>query len=283
MNKWLTILTIILICVSLAIIFVACEESEDDDDDDDNDSSGDDDVSDDDSLDDDDSTDDDTVDDDDDDSTEKNFALYFDGVDDSVLLGFGNWVDDSSYTIEAWIKPENPNENTILGSFDDSAGIHNFLIMLWPDGNDIVVRAGHGNSGYNPRVHGTTDLTAPSNYVHVAFSYDNSTGEGAVYVNGIREGLDTFTNPPGNGEQQPISVGADYARSLYYFEGYIDEVRISSSTRYMETTFEPDTRFESDVNTLGLWHFDEGEGAITADASGKHGDATIEGATWVER
>ena len=32
MNKWLAILTCIAICISLAIIFVACEESGDDDD-----------------------------------------------------------------------------------------------------------------------------------------------------------------------------------------------------------------------------------------------------------
>ena len=93
MNKWLTILISILICISLAAIFASCETAGDDDDDqsgeknDDDDSTGDDDSDDDDVTTDD---DDDTTDDDDDTTscTQESY-IYDDGECTGLQTGLG--------------------------------------------------------------------------------------------------------------------------------------------------------------------------------------------------
>ena len=65
-----------------------------------------------------------------------------------------------------------------------------------------------------------------------------------------------------------------------YFDGLIDEVRISNVVRYTGT-FTPQTHFEADADTIGLWHFNEGAGQSAADASGNGNDATLHGsASW---
>lgn len=47
-----------------------------------------------------------------------------------------------------------------------------------------------------------------------------------------------------------------------HFEGYIDEVRISTVARYniAKRGFTPRKRFENDAQTVALWHFDEAMG-----------------------
>ena len=52
-------------------------------------------------------------------------------------------------------------------------------------------------------------------------------------------------------------------------KGYIDEVRISKGFRYGEAEIRPRRRLRLDVQTIALWHFDEGPGAaMYRDSSG---------------
>ena len=52
------------------------------------------------------------------------------------------------------------------------------------------------------------------------------------------------------------------------FRGMMDEVRVSVIERYTESFEKPTEPYEADQFTLALWHFDEGEGDITEDATG---------------
>ena len=64
-----------------------------------------------------------------------------------------------------------------------------------------------------------------------------------------------------------------------FFEGLIDEVRISNVARY-EKDFAPSVRFENDPQTLALYHFDEGTGDVLKDSSGNNHHGKIVGAKW---
>ena len=62
----------------------------------------------------------------------------------------------------------------------------------------------------------------------------------------------------------------DYAGSLYY-NGLLDDVRISSIARYSASFTRPSAPHAADANTVALYRFDEGTGTAVGDASGAAG------------
>jgi len=74
----------------------------------------------------------------------------------------------------------------------------------------------------------------------------------------------------------PLTIGR-VADGAYVFRGNIDEVRISKVARY-GTNFTPSVRFVPDVDTVALYHFDEGMGTMVHDDSGNGNTGTIFGA-----
>ncbi len=68
-----------------------------------------------------------------------------------------------------------------------------------------------------------------------------------------------------------------------FFNGALDEIRISAMARYVTNTFKPAERFAADDATVGLWHFDRGTGLLVIDASGWDISGEIFGARWVSR
>ena len=72
----------------------------------------------------------------------------------------------------------------------------------------------------------------------------------------------------------------DNGEGRYYFNGAIDEIRLSSQAKYTEN-FTPVFRFEVDSDTEALWHFNEGSGSIVMDSGNNAHQGTIqENATW---
>ena len=73
-----------------------------------------------------------------------------------------------------------------------------------------------------------------------------------------------------------LTVGGGKLGGESAFSGWIDELRLSRTRRYRARfkPFAPATvAFVSDVNTVGLYHFDEGAGVSVCDmcASPEHG------------
>jgi hypothetical protein len=68
----------------------------------------------------------------------------------------------------------------------------------------------------------------------------------------------------------PLRIGgASYAES-FFFQGLVDEVRISRGLRYsneFDVTADPLT---ADGNTIALWSFGDDEGQVVKDTTGKH-------------
>jgi hypothetical protein len=69
---------------------------------------------------------------------------------------------------------------------------------------------------------------------------------------------------------------ADEGSSFY---GVIDEVRVSSSARYL-TDFTTEQAPEADSDTVLLYHMDEGFGSSLSDDSGNGLDANVDSAIW---
>jgi hypothetical protein len=66
----------------------------------------------------------------------------------------------------------------------------------------------------------------------------------------------------------------------FSLSGSLDEVRVSKVARYT-ADFTPSERFESDADTLALYHFEEGAGDVLNDASGNGHHGKIVNAKWV--
>ena len=77
-----------------------------------------------------------------------------------------------------------------------------------------------------------------------------------------------------------FGVSTKNAADPRFFNGIIDEIRISNTARYTED-FTPEKRFENDEHTLALYHMDEGSGDVLKDSSGNGHHGKIFGAKWV--
>lgn len=113
---------------------------------------------------------------------------------------------------------------------------------------------------------------------HVAVTRNSSSGALVIFVDGVSNASATgpvgdISYPDGvvtNSENDPfLVIGAEKHNipSVPGFNGFIDELRISTTIRYQGTaTFTPpSTRFSADGNTAALYHFDEGSGTVLLD------------------
>jgi hypothetical protein len=139
----------------------------------------------------------------------------------------------------------------------------------------------HDAQGGNPEVVGP--MAVAGQPVHLAAVWNGGVLE--LFVNGHREPTkltfygcndmpyDNFTlgcaSPPG------VAFAGEE-----FFDGIIDEVRVTSGARYTDD-FSPVARLDGDDQTQALFHCDEGSGATLEDASPHGRDGQVQGATWV--
>lgn len=156
-------------------------------------------------------------------------------------------------------------------------------------GGRIAFGVNNGSSSYT--IVGTTDLR-DGQWHHIAVTRSNG-GSMAIYVDGalnasyssgpsgniayrVGRSLSNDCNPPPCINEPYIILGAekhDYDPPTYpSFSGWIDELRISSIVRYTSSFSPPSNEFTLDGNTVGLYHFNEGNGTdIEDDAGSSHG------------
>ena len=106
-------------------------------------------------------------------------------------------------------------------------------------------------------------------WTHVAVSFDGHVSR--FFVNGkLKSEMEGLGPVRDNGA--PLFVGAEPSRSVKkptsLFRGSIDEVRISNISRYAKD-FEPPWDHRSDRYTILLFHFDNYNGKVFSDRSGK--------------
>lgn len=158
-----------------------------------------------------------------------------------------------------------------------------------------VVFGVSGNGTGDRTICGTTDLR-DGQWHHVAVQRRRSDGflwlwvDGALQASGDGPDGDvsypdngvpgSFCNPGGN---QPCTnsdpflvLGAekhDAGATFPSYRGLFDELRVSSSLRYLVAFQRPRAPFFADAATLALIHLDEGSGATAYDTSGRAGAA----------
>jgi serine/threonine protein kinase len=205
------------------------------------------------------------------------FALEFDGKKSHVKIPTLRHDASGPLTVEAWVSgsvPVLPKAIVVLG------GKARAQLNNWRD----------GWYAFDPRLE-KSDLGSvsidPTKWVHLSYVMD--TNEGRFYVDGKlissspRIGPLITDDPKLNCSWlggHPELATPDVTQ--YVLAGQIDEVRISNVSRYSQP-FSPPARFESDAQTIALYHFNEGQGDILRDSSGNQHHGQIIGARWIDR
>ncbi len=160
----------------------------------------------------------------------------------------------SSFTIECFIRLNAINKaQTVIDLRDGSTSdiAPNICIT---SGNVLEYYSGAGAV-----ITGTTAL-AINTWYHVALSRNIATGTTKLFLNGVQEGT-TYSDSNNYGNSKPVRIGANPSVANA-FDGYIDEVRISNTPRYISTFTPTTTRFESDDYTKLLLHCDGDSGSV---------------------
>ena len=203
-------------------------------------------------------------------------------------------VGDSDFTLEWWMKAisgENGSAACSPGGSNWFLGNTIFDRDIYGDGDtgDFGVSLAGGRIAFGvgkgseiETICGTTDL-ADSQWHHVAI-VRRSSGEMKVFIDGVLEG--SGTGPLGNisyrdgrstsWQNDPfLVIGAeknDLDNALYpSYSGWLDEIRLSNVDRYGSDFSLPTARFTTDVNTVALYHLNEGLGNHIGDSSGASG------------
>ena len=210
-------------------------------------------------------------------ATGSSFALAFDGIDDYVevpTLRLDDIPVTQPLTIEATLRI-------------DSTQVSNPISWFGEHWISLFCRDGEFGAG---RLTGTGSLlqTAPLGErreaaLRVAIVWDGAGWmlfrEGRL-VEGFPIGFDLQPTTGGlfiGGAPMQRLTGHVTGR---WFQGVIDEIRISRTARYSEN-YAPVDRLEPDTQTLALYHFDTGEGESLRDSSGNEHHGRVFGATWV--
>ena len=216
-------------------------------------------------------------------------ALQYDGVDDYTVLP-ANILSSvtGSFTLEAWVYWTGAN-NFYPRVFDFGSSQNNWVAMAaanpFANGNAPIFAIQVG--GLKEEIIGTTQI--PTNqWTHMAVTLDNATGAVKMYINGVLDVSGTFSfrlddiGPHTNNWIARSEYEAPCCGSDTYFQGSIDELRISNNIRYTANFTPSHNQFNTDVNTVALYHFNEGSGQVTADASGNFGNGILGGTVAVE-
>jgi hypothetical protein len=210
-------------------------------------------------------------------------------------------VGDRDFTIELWMRAraaDNPNPAIGCGDTND-----------WVTSNIFVDRDRHSQPpsygigianrrlvwavqgpGGDPVSHCGSAIVTDGAWHHVAVQRRRSDGRMWIWVDGAldfegdgpdgdisypNDGVPLDVCPDGSCDYSDpfLSFGAEkHGYSGISYNGYLDEIRISTTLRYT-TPFPPPTApFSPDADTVALYHLDEGAGTTTADSSGVAAD-----------
>lgn len=208
----------------------------------------------------------------------KGNALEFDGVNDFVNMGNKSSLEPVSFTIAAWVKPQNISAvQQIAGKYGHAPRgncAYGYRIAIQDNGK-IGLYVDPANCENTNPLESVTSLQTGGWYF-IAGTYDGSIAR--VYVNGELEAEgarvmdDYYTN---------FYIGTSYSdyHVSYWdiFAGIIDEVTVFSEAlsaeqiqTLMQTKPQPST-----PNLVGYWSFDEGQGQVACDSSNNGNDGYL--------
>jgi hypothetical protein len=192
-------------------------------------------------------------------------ALHFDGNDDYVRIADKNALDlTSTYTLEAWIKPETFSSMAGIISKYHNGGSNGYFIRLSNDAPYTGIRFDEYETA--------SGILTANTWYHIAAVNDNGTR--TLYVNGSPVSIngEGYTT---NSNSDHVAIGSDF--NGRFFDGFIDEVRIWNVARTQQQIQDnmnaPFTSAQSGL--VGYWQFNAGAGTVAHGHGSDAGDGTL--------
>ena len=199
-------------------------------------------------------------------------SLLLDGTGDYVGyttqpdFGFGT----GDFTVETFIR---------LGALSIDQTVFDFRNTADADTAPVLRINTSNQLEFNPA--GTVQITGTAlssgTWYHVAIS--RSSGSTKLFVNGTQQGV-TYTDNNDYGASNPLKIGSKHDVSEF-FNGNVDDFRVSNTARYTSNFVAPTVAFTSDANTVLLLHFNGTAGStiITDDGITTQDIRTTSGGT----
>lgn len=216
--------------------------------------------------------------------------LSFDGVNDWVNLGNAG---DNIRTFEMWFSP--------TGNITDGTASRQTLIARETSGAnnreefDLYWWTGTGNLQFLYRenvspftlhqIQSNSNSWTANQWYHVAVVIHPTNGV-TMFIDGILQTSSdpTWTSPtiaiPGTMLDDYTAIGRWGDFTGRYFNGRIEDVRLSGNALYSANFTPPCPTLGLDASTTGLWNFNTGSGGTAFDSSPSGFDGIITGATW---
>ena len=215
-------------------------------------------------------------------------ALVFDGQDAFVEVPYNESFafGTSDFTVEAWV---------YYGNLDAGPQkVHRLVVLQAPDGGHRWSLENHywnpGNPTFGAGFNVTLGETDNYEVVHIKGALPEQIGWHHLAVARQEENWFVFMDGALSATYQSAASVVTTPDSLFlgsalgtghFFEGVLDEVRISSTARYTEE-FIPLHQLGEDEETQALWRFNEGQGDTAYDSSGNNNHGTVHGASWTD-
>ena len=158
------------------------------------------------------------------------------------------------FTLEAWVYPTTATQGTyagIVGSYSTASNNTGFDLTASYDGNQkYSLHVGSGTSNW----HQFNSAPKPYQWQHVAVTKDTS-GNIRLYLDGVKDSkVDVQQSGDIFSSNKQLRIGHFWGNQ--YYNGYITNVRLSDTVRYVELNGNftpPAQKFVSDNNTLFLY------------------------------
>jgi len=165
-------------------------------------------------------------------------AIAFDGTGD--YLSVPNTADfqfeSGDFTVETWIYTASSLTQAICGK--ETAGGAAFLFHL--SSNTLKINLSSNGSSYSLTLAGTTNLALNTWHHVVVVRSGSSANNIKLYTNGSQDGQGTFSGTIFN-DSSLFTVGYRQSASALFFNGYIDDLRITKGVARYTSNFTPPT------------------------------------------
>ena len=155
----------------------------------------------------------------------KGNALNFDGANDYIVIPNASGYPSNAITMAYWINHEGNTIQAFENYISKDLAFQSYLL-----GDTHQFQSGFytGTPGvWSGYLSGVNSVTQTGN-VHYAFTYDNATHTGKIYING--QLVSTINDPSSDAivrqSSEPLYLGRNGSENVYHIKGIMDEVRI---------------------------------------------------------